>query len=129
MDTHKASTYVTECWPFVCGFVEVMRVIEVVAQFGTYRHSPHEVRGNFFTADLSLPAQEKFPECNTKVSKWVEVFITHSANLVWCFLCFAAVSTWEAFVRALQLPHLSVSWVQKENGKLAAIFSKSSSEM
>lgn len=64
-DTHKASTYFTERRPFVCGFMEVMCVIEVVAQFGTYRHSPHEVRGHFFTADLSLPAQEKIPECDT----------------------------------------------------------------
>lgn len=59
-DTHKASTYITECWSFVCGFMEVMRVIEVVPQLGTYGHSPHEVRGDFFTADLSLPRQKIF---------------------------------------------------------------------
>lgn len=55
VDTHKASTGVTKCWPFIGGFMEVMCVIEVEAQFGTYRHSPNEVRGDFFTVDLSLP--------------------------------------------------------------------------
>lgn len=59
MDTHKASTYVTECRPLVCGFMKVMYVIEVVAQFGTYGHSPHEVRGDFLTTYLSLP---EFPK-------------------------------------------------------------------
>lgn len=57
MDTHKASTGVTKGWPFIRGFVEVVCVTEVVAQLGTYRHSPNEVRGDFFTADLSLPEQ------------------------------------------------------------------------
>lgn len=52
---HWASTCVTKRWSLVCGFVEVVHVVEVVAQLGTYGHSPHEVRGNFFTADLSLP--------------------------------------------------------------------------
>lgn len=40
--------------------MEVVCVTEVVAQLGTYRHSPNEVRGDFFTADLSLPEQEMF---------------------------------------------------------------------
>lgn len=60
MDTHKASAGVTKGWSFIRGFVEVVCVTEVVAQFGTYRHSPNEVRGDFFTADLSLPEQEMF---------------------------------------------------------------------
>ncbi len=60
MDTHKASTSITKCWPFIRGFMEVMRVIEVVAQLGTYGHSPHEVRSDVFTADLSLPGQKIF---------------------------------------------------------------------
>lgn len=63
-----------------------MCVAEVEAQLSTYRHSPHEVRGYFFTADLSLPGQKKR---NTKVSKWVEVFFTKpfkSSHVVSCFL-------------------------------------------
>lgn len=93
MDTNKASTCVTEGWPFVCGFMEVMSVFEVVAQLGTYRHSPHEVRGDFFTADLSLPGQKIFQSATQKVSKRVEVvlflFLTiHSTTHdVSCSLC------------------------------------------
>lgn len=37
--------------------MKIMCVIEVVAQLGTYRHSPDEVRGDFFTADLALPGK------------------------------------------------------------------------
>lgn len=84
--THKASTSITKLWPFIRGLVEVMCVAEVEAQLSTYRHSPHEVRGYFFTADLSLPGQKKR---NTKVSKWVEVFFTKpfkSSHVVSCFL-------------------------------------------
>lgn len=66
MDTHKASTGVTKRWPFIGGFMEVMCVIEVVAQLGTYRHSPNEVRGDFFTADLSLPGQKIFQSTRQK---------------------------------------------------------------
>lgn len=72
VDTHKASTSVTESRPFVCGFMEVMGVIEVVAQLSTYRHSPHEVRVDFFTADLSLPEQKKKFQC--AMQKWVRPF-------------------------------------------------------
>lgn len=68
-DTHKGPTNITRRRPFICGFMEVMHVMEVVAQLGTYRHSPHEVRRDFFTADLSLPGQKMFPKCDTKVSK------------------------------------------------------------
>lgn len=57
LGTHKSSTSVAERWPFVRSFMEVMCVIEVVAQLGTYRHSPDEVRGDFLTADLSLPSK------------------------------------------------------------------------
>lgn len=58
MITHKASTGITKCRPFICGFMKVVCVIEVVAQLGTYRHSPDEVRGDFFTTDLPVPRQE-----------------------------------------------------------------------
>lgn len=60
--THKASTRVAERRPLVCGFMEVMCVIEVVAQLGTHRHSPHEVRGDFLTADLSLSKRNIFQQ-------------------------------------------------------------------
>lgn len=53
----KSSTGVTEGRAFVRSLVEVVCVIEVVAQLGTYRHSPDEVRRDFLTADLSLPGK------------------------------------------------------------------------
>lgn len=56
--THKAAAGVAEGWPLVGDFVEVVGVVEVVAQLGTHRHSPHEVRGDFLAADLPLPAQK-----------------------------------------------------------------------
>ena len=56
-NTHEASTRVAERRPLVRGFVEVVHVSEVVAQLGTYGHSPHEVRGDLLTADLSFPGQ------------------------------------------------------------------------
>lgn len=59
-DTHKASTCVTKRWTFIRHFMEVMRVFEVEAQLGTYRHSPHEVRVDFLTADLSFSGQKMF---------------------------------------------------------------------
>ena len=57
MDTHKASASLTKRRPLVRCFVKVV-CVEAVAQLGTYRHSPHEVRGDFLTADLSLPGQK-----------------------------------------------------------------------
>lgn len=74
MDTHKTSASVTECRTFICGFMEVMRVIEVVAQLSTYRHSPHEVRGDFFTADLSLPRAEKISKMQQKSEQELRFF-------------------------------------------------------
>lgn len=56
--TYKASAGVTKRRPFIRGFMKVVCIVEVVAQLGTYRHSPDEVRGDFFTTDLSLPGQE-----------------------------------------------------------------------
>lgn len=58
--TYKSSTGVAKCRPLVSSFMEVMCVIKVVAQLGTYRHSPDEVRGDFLTVDLSLPVQNKY---------------------------------------------------------------------
>lgn len=58
MNTHKASASITKRRPFICGFLEIVCIIKIVAQLGTYRHSPHEVRGDVFTADLSLPGQK-----------------------------------------------------------------------
>lgn len=88
--THKASTSITKLWPFIRGLVEVMCVAEVEAQLSTYRHSPHEVRGYFFTADLSLPGQKKR---NTKVSKWVEVFFYKTIQEFSC--CFMFSRPWQ----------------------------------
>lgn len=67
MITHKASTGITKRRPFICGFMKVVCIIEVVAQLGTYRHSPDEVRGDFFTTDLSVPAQERFRDMVQKL--------------------------------------------------------------
>jgi len=68
MDTHKASTRLAERGPFIRGLVEVV-CVEVEAQLGTYRHSPHEVRGDFFTADFPLPASRTGGNpCNTSRS-------------------------------------------------------------
>lgn len=58
--THEASAGVAERRPLVRGFMEVVRVVEVVAQLGAHRHPPHEVRRDFFTADLSLPEERMF---------------------------------------------------------------------
>lgn len=58
--THEASAGVAERWPLVRGFMEVVRIVEVVAQLGAHRHPPHEVRRDFFTADLSLPEEKMF---------------------------------------------------------------------
>lgn len=40
--------------------MEFVRIFEVVAQLGTNRHSPHEVRGDFLMADLSFPEHRMF---------------------------------------------------------------------
>lgn len=67
-DTHKASARLAERGPLVRGFMEVV-CVEVEAQLGTYGHSPHEVRGDFLTADLSLPVRKTclfYLKCDTK---------------------------------------------------------------
>lgn len=68
MITHKASTGVTKSRSFICGFMKVVCIVEVVTQLGTYRHSPDEVRGDFFTTDLSVPEQQRFPRHDSKMS-------------------------------------------------------------
>lgn len=93
-DTHKASAILAKRWPLVRGFVEVMR-IEAVAQLGTYRHSPHEVRGDFFMADFSLPGQNIPQNVTTKS----EVVFLQTAHADLCF-----------YIRLRDaLPHLSAS--------------------
>lgn len=59
--THESSAGVAERRPFVRGFMEVMCVVEVVTELCTYGHPPHEVRGDFFPADLSLPGRDHNP--------------------------------------------------------------------
>lgn len=97
--------------------MKVVCIVEVVAQLGTYRHSPDEVRGDFFTTDLSLPGQEMFRDRVQKlVSRGLFTFSLLGASFGDLF-------------RTLRLSHLSVLRMQKEKGKLAAISSKSCSEM
>lgn len=85
-DTHKASTCVTKRWTFIRHFMEVMRVFEVEAQLGTYRHSPHEVRVDFLTADLSFSGQKMFQSATQQWVSQVEGFRNHStAHVVSCF--------------------------------------------
>lgn len=98
-DTHKASTCVTKRWPLIRHFMEVMRVFEVEAQLGTYRHSPHEVRVDFLTADLSFSGQKMFQSATQQWVSQVEGFRNHStAHVVSCFFfSFAATTTREAF--------------------------------
>lgn len=67
MITHKASTGITKRRPFICGFMKVVCIIEVVTQLDTYRHSPDEVRGDFFTTDLSVPGHERFRDMIQKL--------------------------------------------------------------
>lgn len=56
--------------------MEIMCVIEVVAQLGTYRHSPDEVRGDFLTADLSLPGKVQHQRCICKQGNGSYVYDT-----------------------------------------------------
>lgn len=88
MDTYKASARVTKCWPFICGLMEIMCVTEVVAQFGTYRHSPNEVRGDFFTADLSLPVDRHFHRTTRKLLNGSRLFRSAAYDFMFLSVAF-----------------------------------------
>lgn len=79
--THKASAGVTKRRPFICGFMKVVCIIEVVAQLSTYRHSPDEVRGDFFTTDLVLPGQEMI-KMDAFVNRMFHCSVPHSEAFV-----------------------------------------------
>ena len=56
-NTHKASTGVAEGRPLVGRLMEVVQVLDAVAQLRTHRHSSHEIGYDLLSTDFSFPTR------------------------------------------------------------------------